>query len=1113
MTLFKGFSTGALGILCLASMASANPTGGTYDSTQITITTPAAGHTVIQQTSDRAIINWQNFNIATGEHTQFIQPSASSVTLNRVTGNTASQIQGRLSANGNIILVNTNGITFGSGARVDVNGLTATTADISNTDFNNSDYRFTTPGKTTATISNMGQLTGNSIALVAPNVTNGGLITANLGKVQLASGNTWVMDLGGLVKLAVDDKVAGQLIQSGTITADGGTIALTANTASSFVNDAIRASGTLRARSVGINQRGNIVIGNPEAGKVSLNGNIDASGSDLTFASNITIGSGLTPVITLGSGNATFGGTVNGVTGGALESLTINGTQGSSVVFNRAVGTSASLGNISITADQIDITNDFLGTGTLTLQPGDDSTSVGIGDNATGIFNLTSNELQRLIDGFTSIVLGRENSTTTTDLQTATWNDPVTFRGNLNVNGDQFGVGNASITFDGPTTFGGGNVFTSGRTITLDAPATIAEGKSLTLDSGNGAITINAGLDGTADGTLEHLIINAGTGTLTTTASLGSAAPLGDVTITANTLNLGAALKGLGNLILQPFTTNRTIGLGTGATGAFQLDSTELARLAAPWQNIIIGRTDGTGAIDLRTYTWQNNLTLRGSTAALTVNGAQNFGNNDFTVSTDSLNLRAMLTGTGTLTLQPGQASTTSGIGSNMAGTFNLDDTELANLGSNWAAINFGRTDSTAATNLGPRTWADPVTFRSNTGLLTTFGDLTGTSNASFTFDTPTLLGHHITTAQQNIIFNGPTTLAQSVTLNSNDGDIVFANTLDGNFRNLTLNAGSGNITFHNQVIALGTGIGDALKVTATSLLQVLASFTANGSLNINAPSFWADDITLAGGAAFNGPTTFDGLNLSGYGDFIFNSPTTLSGGPFNLNSHGGNIAFNSTITGGQDFNLNLGGGDLVLADTADLGQTTFASLGNVTATDVNATNFHAFATGDITFNHLTTKDDFSLIANNIAGSFKGKKGELLAANNITADVDVAALTIAGQRAALSGKVGKSPQRQRMANRVSKTITPGLDTDYTLNDFIIGAPATAEETDILNHTLRTTPTLAQVTTNLDALALLAEPAAGPEATEHPFTITKTKHGLKITRRVKQRVNPATPLQP
>ena len=95
----------------------------------------AGTNTLVTQTSDRAAINWQSFSIGAGEAVRFAQPSASSVALNRVVGQNPSEILGSLSANGQVFLLNPNGVLFGKGAQVDVGGLVASTLNISNSDF------------------------------------------------------------------------------------------------------------------------------------------------------------------------------------------------------------------------------------------------------------------------------------------------------------------------------------------------------------------------------------------------------------------------------------------------------------------------------------------------------------------------------------------------------------------------------------------------------------------------------------------------------------------------------------------------------------------------------------------------------------------------------------------------------------------------------------------------------------------------------------------------------------------------------------------------------------------------------------------------------------------
>ena len=92
----------------------AGPAGEQVVAGQASVTR-AGANTLITQTTDRAAINWQNFSVGANEAVRFAQPSASSITLNRVLGQNPSEILGSLSANGQVFILNPNGVLFGRG--------------------------------------------------------------------------------------------------------------------------------------------------------------------------------------------------------------------------------------------------------------------------------------------------------------------------------------------------------------------------------------------------------------------------------------------------------------------------------------------------------------------------------------------------------------------------------------------------------------------------------------------------------------------------------------------------------------------------------------------------------------------------------------------------------------------------------------------------------------------------------------------------------------------------------------------------------------------------------------------------------------------------------------
>jgi filamentous hemagglutinin family protein len=283
--------------MVLAPLAIANPQGGQVVGGSATITTPSATETVINQSTDKAIINWQQFNIQAGEVTRFNQPSSSSIMLNRVVGRDPSRIFGQLSSNGQIVLVNSNGVVFGPNSRIDVAALIATTNDISNADFMAGRMNFNIPGVDGAQIINQGTINateGGLVALVAPSVHNSGLITARLGKVVLAAGNTFTLDLYGddLILFGADSKLTEQLkdvfgnplssavANNGIIEANGGYVLLTADVAKNVVDNAINMEGIIKANSV--EEKNGTIILTASEGNISVSGELDASGLEST---------------------------------------------------------------------------------------------------------------------------------------------------------------------------------------------------------------------------------------------------------------------------------------------------------------------------------------------------------------------------------------------------------------------------------------------------------------------------------------------------------------------------------------------------------------------------------------------------------------------------------------------------------------------------------------------------------------------------------------------------------------------------------------------------------------------------------------------------------------
>ncbi|MGQ9369041.1 YDG domain-containing protein [Azospirillum sp. ST 5-10] len=274
------------------------PSGGNVVAGSATIGQPDATGLEIIQHSDRAVINWDSFSIGAGNRTDIRQPGTGSVSVQQVVGPAPSEIFGTLASNGRVVLANPNGVWFGPGAHVDVAGIAATTATLSPEAIDRfmagGRLDFDRPGRPGAAVVNDGTITvaeHGLAALVAPGVANSGLIAARLGRVELASGSRFTLDLNGdgLVELVVGDEVLAQafgpdgrplaaaVANGGRILADGGVVLLRADTVKGLVDRAIDMSGVIEARAAAV-VGGEIVLSGGD-GAVQVDGTLDASGA------------------------------------------------------------------------------------------------------------------------------------------------------------------------------------------------------------------------------------------------------------------------------------------------------------------------------------------------------------------------------------------------------------------------------------------------------------------------------------------------------------------------------------------------------------------------------------------------------------------------------------------------------------------------------------------------------------------------------------------------------------------------------------------------------------------------------------------------------------------
>ena len=287
--------------------ANALPAGGRVVAGSVSISENGASMTVTQG-SARGIVNWNSFDVGSSATVTFKQPDAASVTLNRVTGGAGSVIAGKMNANGKVYVVNPNGVLFSKTARVDVGGLVASTADITNQDFMAGKEVFTSNGATGSVI-NQGSINahdGGSVVLIGGTVSNQGTINARSGDVALAAGAKVTLDAGanGHLKIEVDGATTAALVENGgLISASGGRVLMTAQGASAAVSSVVSNTGTVEAQTIAHGAGGKAgridLLAGMQGGEVKVGGRIDASapnggdgGHVETSAATVTIAPG-----------------------------------------------------------------------------------------------------------------------------------------------------------------------------------------------------------------------------------------------------------------------------------------------------------------------------------------------------------------------------------------------------------------------------------------------------------------------------------------------------------------------------------------------------------------------------------------------------------------------------------------------------------------------------------------------------------------------------------------------------------------------------------------------------------------------------------------------------
>ena len=939
------------------SMVFALPAGGTVQAGSATIDQTSSQKMTIHQSTEKAIIDWQAFGVGGSEHVDF-QLSQGGVTLNRVTGNDVSQIYGKLTSNGDLWLINPNGILFGSNAQVDVNGLLATTSDISNTDFMDGNYNFGIPSDLSATVVNQGSITaaeGGLVALVAPGVQNMGIINARLGKVSLASGKTFTVDLYGdqLINLGVDSQVMGQVTgmdgevlsslvsNSGSVFADGGIVRLDVNAAQNIVDKVINMDGVIQARSVS-EKNGAIILSGGEAGEVSVTGTLDASGYDegetggtvhvLGDILNFT-GNGLIDVSgDMGGGTLLFGGDYQGQ--GTVPNATdvfigpdthifadaVNNGNGGKVIFwadrrMRFFGIVKGRGGkyfgdggfVEVSGKEelyfdgsVDTTAANGKTGTLLLDPDNLIIAKGSGASASGA--TTGTIYEATLEGATattnvvllatnSIILGKDSSEQISLDMQQTSGNSLTFK-----------VTDGTISFSNTLS----SVSTQGGDIIFDASGGLSLGS---LTSNGGDISLK-GSDLTLLNSATRL--NAGTGNINITE-----AKLGDIGL-GNATCTGTCGMTISNTDLGKMSGNKLIINGSSNNGAIYVDG------------VTQTTSTFTGGVELK------DAHISGANGGIFFQGASTFSTLKAS-AVNGIDVNANLTTTaGALTLDGDSNNVVESVAPQ-------DDLSIASGVTLTSASDISLSASTGGISAaGALTLSAPSSI-SLTGNLTVAGAASLTANSGIT------INNNITTSSGGAL----TVNANSSTLSLASGAALSSAGA------MSLSAGSissaGNLTL--------TSTGSTIDVNSALTSTGAVAMTASSGLSLNNSTLTgADNITLQGGS---GLTSVSGMGI------------TSSGGNITLGASGGSITGNGALTLSSN-------GSITVSDTmTTAGAATFNANSGITLGS------------SFTANGAVTMD--ADLDNNGSGDFIISSGTLSTTNN--------ALTVTANDLTLTGTI------------------------------------------------------------------------------------------------------------
>lgn len=1026
------FPRAALATAILAATASlgrAGPTGGEVVAGSGSISQPDANTTNVQQNSDKLVVEWQSFDVDTGEAVNFFQPSSDALVLNQILNGDVSVIRGQINANGQVILVNPNGVYFGDSAQLSVGSLVASGHAIDSADFLNGELNFERQEGTAGSVINHGTIeaaSGGSVTLLGSRVENHGYIVAHAGRINLAVGDRIALDFDGdgLMRFSIDEALLenlsgadSALTNTGELLANGGTIVLEGQVAQDIFSQVVNNEGIIKAGR--IDNSGGVIslVGRGGSDSSVVNsGQIDASALDADSDGG---------QITLHAEDSTL--------------LVKDGSRISASSNNQLGGQVHLLGEqIALTGDaEVNVSGE-LGGGEILIGgdyqgknpdiPNAEKVVVGSGV-------LLNADANRLGDGGRIIV----------------WADNWTrFAGSLSARGGAEGGDGGFAEVSGKQ-----NLAYSGF---ADLSAMVGEFGVLLLDPDDISIVAGSGTDDSeltdngevlfADSGIADFVIGADTISAQTANVLLQAAD--EITQDANAaINIthggtSITLDAGGNITLNGgITTNGgDISLNADANGSDGNGTLMIGGSGLNSQNGAITLTGALVDVDSAIDAGSGAVAMSGAT-----NGIQ-LGANVTTTGTQTYNHDVTLTGERTL-----GGGTVSFVGEL---TGDGSDLEInGNLDLNNATSNIGELDVNGDLD------QSSLAVLSNLTRL----DVSGSAN----------LGADVSTAGTQT-YGGAVTLSDAVTLTAIDSAITFNSTVSGG-HHLEVNAGADTVTFGNGGDDDDVNVG-SLEVTADSIilnddittttdgtgsqiynggvtLNNSALATTNSNIFFNGTLGGAVDLTLTAGTGtvrFGDGTDSDAVNVGSLdvtaGTILFND---------NVTTTTGNQIYNGAVELGADSTLDSGGNNVTFNGDLDAGSNSLAvtvgagdfsyqalnNLNNLTITETNLTlSQDITTTGTQTYDGIVTLEGDRILAGssvNFVSSVSGNDADGDDSLVITGDLDldgalteITTLSVSGTAnlAADVTTTGKQTYSGAVTLNGDRTLTAGTDVQF-----------------------------------------------------------------------------------